>query len=507
MRVVAWIVIFVGVLPGLLLSADPPGKSAPAKRPAAAAPAAAKPDPVALLRSRLDKLIDGSPLSSRSTVGVNVSSLNTGAQFYARNETRNFLPASNMKLATTALALLRLGADHRFVTKLVREPNGDLALIGGGDPSLSGRVYPYGRNAAIGDPLGPIEGLAEQAIAAGLTRVDGDIIGDDRWYPWAPYPPTWTQDDALGEDGAPVSALTLTDNVIVIDIRPGASPGDLARLVVHPSLEYFAIDNRIATIAGNREPSIRMSRDAGSHELLLWGSIPTGRTARIQVALDDPALYAAHALYDALTRRGIAVSGRPIARHRSVGDDETSVAGDTLALHTSPPLLELLQVVDKVSQNLHAELMLREVGRVKRHVGTREAGLDELAAMLIQMGGAREDFRLEDGSGLSRNAQVTPRLITRLLSQMYASESREAWLSLLPVGGEDGTLARRMCCSPEAHNIRAKTGTLARSIALSGYAESKTHGLLAFSILVNNFSAPAAEIRAWVDKIALALVE
>jgi serine-type D-Ala-D-Ala carboxypeptidase/endopeptidase (penicillin-binding protein 4) len=502
MRAAALIVL----LPGLLLSEDPPAKSAPAK-PAPPPVKPAKPDPGAALRNKLDKLVEGSPLAGRSTIGVNVVALNTSTQLYAHNENRNFLPASNMKLATSALALLRLGAEHRFVTKLMREPSGDLALIGGGDPSLSGRTYPYSKSAAVGDPLGAIEGLAEQAIAAGLKRVDGDIIGDDRWYPWAPYPPTWTQDDALGEDGAPVSALTLTDNVIVIDIRPGGAPGDLARLTVHPSLEYFAIDNRVATIAGNREPSVRMSREAGSRELLLWGSIATGRTTRIQVALDDPALYAAHALYDALTRRGIPVSGHPIARHRAVGDDETPVAGETLALHTSPPLVELLQVLDKVSQNLHAELMLREVGRVKRHIGTREAGLDELAAMLVQMGGAREDFRLEDGSGLSRNAQVTPRLMTRILVQMYASENRDSWLSLLPIGGEDGTLSRRLCCSSDAHNIRAKTGTLARAIALSGYADSRTHGVLAFSILVNNFSAPAAEIRKWIDKMALALVE
>lgn len=496
------------LLPFVLISADPPAKNAAAKSSGTKpTPAASKPDPAAALRARLDNLIDRSPLAGRSTVGVHVFGLNTKSDFYARNDTRNFLPASNMKLATTALALQRLGSDHRFVTRLVREPSGDLALIGGGDPSLSGRTYPYAKGAPIGDPLSGIEALADQAIAAGLTHVDGDIIGDDRWYPWAPYPPTWTQDDALGEDGAPVSALTLTDNVIVIDVHSGAAAGDLAHLSVHPPLEYFAIDNRISTVVGAREPSIRVSRDSGSRELLLWGSIPAGRTSRIQVAMDDPALYAAHAMYDALSRRGIPVRGRSLARHRAVGDGEPQVEGETLAVRTSPPLAELLQVVDKVSQNLHAELMLREVGRVKRHVGTREAGLDELAAMLLQNGGSREDFRLEDGSGLSRNAQMTPRLITRLLAQMNASENRETWMSLLPVGGEDGTLSNRLCCTSDAHNIRAKTGTLARAIALSGYAESKTHGLLAFSILVNNFSAPPADIRAWVDKIALALVE
>jgi D-alanyl-D-alanine carboxypeptidase/D-alanyl-D-alanine-endopeptidase (penicillin-binding protein 4) len=353
--------------------------------------------------------------------------------------------------------------------------------------------------------------LADQAVAAGIMRVDGDIVGDDQLYPWAPYPPSWTVDDMTQADGAPVSALTVNDNTITLAIRPAARAGDLAAISLEPAIEYYAVDNRVLTVAGEKESRIRLTRMPGSPQLTVWGTIPlAGATAREIVAVDDPALFAACALYDALARRGVAIRGRPVARHRSVTDDPWPVEGDVIAARMSPPMVEMLQVIEKVSQNLHTELMLREVARVTRGAGTRESGLQELAAWLAGIGIKTEEWRAEDGSGLSRNDQVSPRALTRLLSYMAASKNAAAWLSLLPVGGEDGTLANRLCCVSDAsaaRQVRAKTGSLSRAVALSGYADSRTRGPLAFSILVNNFSATQAEVRAWVDKIALTLVE
>src|SRR5262249_54950654 len=160
---------------------------------------------------------------------------------------RFFLPASNMKLFTTALALEQLGADHRFITRLVTDDSGNLVFVGGGDPSLSGRRYPYKKDAEKGPPLAALEKLADDAVEQGLTGVYGDIIGDDPLYPWVPYPPTWSQDDAMDSDGAPVSALSLNDNVIAFRVRGGEKPGDPVEIVPVPEVEYFAIDNRIAT--------------------------------------------------------------------------------------------------------------------------------------------------------------------------------------------------------------------------------------------------------------------
>jgi D-alanyl-D-alanine carboxypeptidase/D-alanyl-D-alanine-endopeptidase (penicillin-binding protein 4) len=456
------------------------------------------------LEHRIDQLAES---SGHSLAGIQVVDLTSGKVIYHRNEDLLLLPASNAKLFTSALALLRLGPDYRFTTQVIQE-GPDVVLAGSGDPSLSGRVFPYTKDGRSGPALQAIEDLADQMVAGGLHRVSGDVVGDDRLYPWAPYPPSWTEDDMLRDFGAPVSALSVNENTLTITIRPGAAAGDMAVLSLDPRLEYYAIDNRIATVGRGSDSRIRMSREPGSRQLLLWGSISAGHAPVAEtIAVDDPALYGAMALYDALTRRGVAISGRPMARHRLAADDYEPSQGPVLASRTSPPLLHLLQTMDKVSQNLFAELMLREVGRVVRHQGTREAGLDELNGMLAELGSPKDDSRLEDGSGLSRNAMITARLMTRLLTFMYGSKYREEWLSLLPVGGEDGTLQHRLCCIADGKGIRAKTGSLSRAIALSGYADSKSRGKLAFSIIVNDFSAPGSEIRAWVDKIAVALLE
>jgi D-alanyl-D-alanine carboxypeptidase/D-alanyl-D-alanine-endopeptidase (penicillin-binding protein 4) len=481
--------------------------------------------PAADLAHAIDTLVDSSnPIAAYSNFGIHVVDLKTGKPLYARNETRLFLPASNMKLFTTALALLKLGPAYRFETRLIQEPSGDLVLVGSGDPSMSGRPYPYSPGVSPLPPLHAIEELADEAIANGLTSVQGDIVGDDRLYPWSPYPPSWTQSDPLGESGAPVSALSVADNFITVNFAPGAKPGDLATLSLSPPLEYFAIDNRILTVAGGGEAHIGMTRAPGTRQLLFDGTIPAAATkVYANVTVDDPALYAACALYDALARRGVMLAGRPVARHRAAGDaytapeahagtSEAPAEATILATRFSPPAAELIQTTDKVSENLHAELLLREAGRIERGAGTREAGLAALNAFLIQIGAASNDSRIDDGSGLSRNTLVTPQLVTRLLGFMYGSNSygpglHDAWIAMLPVGGEDGTLARRFRGAKDARAIHAKTGTLNRAIALSGYAESKTRGWLAFSILVNDFAAPQSEIQSWVDKIALALLQ
>ncbi len=455
----------------------------------------------------MDALLNA-PAVARASVGIHVVDLKTGTALYSRNADRLFLPASNMKLFTAALALERLGPDYRLTTRLVRSRSGDLILVGGGDPSMSARAYPYQKGTQEAEPLKAIEELADQAVAAGIVRVDGDIVGDDQLYPWAPYPPSWTVDDVFGEDGAPVSALTLNDNAISVSIQPAARAGDLAAISFKSAIEYYSVDNRVLTVAGENQSRIRLTRNPGSRQLSIWGTIPLGGAAVHEtVAVDDPALFAACALYDALARRGVAIRGRPVARHRSVSEDPWPTDGDVIAMRSSPPMVEVLQVLEKVSQNLHTELMLREVARVTRGAGTRESGLQELAAWLAGIGIKSEEWRAEDGSGLSRNDEVSPRAMTRLLRYMAASKNGDAWLSLLPVGGEDGTLEHRLCCVSEGKQVRAKTGTLTRAIALSGYADSRTRGRLGFSILVNNFAASSAEVRAWVDRIALTLVE
>jgi D-alanyl-D-alanine carboxypeptidase/D-alanyl-D-alanine-endopeptidase (penicillin-binding protein 4) len=227
------------------------------------------------------------------------------------------------------------------------------------------------------------------------------------------------------------------------------------------------------------------------------------------LAVDDPALYAAHVLHDVLTRKGIRVRGEPAVRHRYRAEEPFDPnEGVELARRVSPPLVEVVRVVNKVSQNLHAEILLREVARVRGADPTREDGLKQLDEFLQQQVGIGEkEYHFEDGSGLSRRTIVSPAAIVRLLSWMDTRPYRLAWDSLLPLGGEDGTLQSRFEKAPAAKAIHAKTGTLATVAALSGYITTKRGARLVFSILANNHTVPTSEIRKAIDRMGLALIE
>jgi serine-type D-Ala-D-Ala carboxypeptidase/endopeptidase (penicillin-binding protein 4) len=471
------------------------------------------------LGSRLDHIIDTTSALSHAFVGMRVVRLSDGRVLYARNIERLFVPASNMKLFTTALAISKLGADYRLATQIGADVPidasgtlpGDLELVGGGDPSLSGREYPYrshGPPAAVYS-FGPIDELADQLIARGLKRVDGNIVGDDTRYVWEPQPGPWSSDSATREYGAPVSAVILHDNTFALTLHPVARAGGLARITLAPAFENFVIDNRVVTTERG-ERKIEFYRSASGRELHVWGVIPkAGGEYTVELAIGDPALYAAEALRDALLRRGISISGDARARHRFPDEavSPTPNVDVVLAEHRSPPLFDLLQVVDKVSQNLHAEIFLREAAVAAGHPGSREAGLAAMDEFLTGIGISKDEYQFTDGSGLSRDTLVSPTAITQLLVHMNESQHHDEWFNLLPIGGEDGTLRSRFAGHPEARAIHAKTGTLDHVKALSGYADTSAYGRVAFSLLINNFEEPGPAVTKTIDELALALLQ
>jgi len=297
------------------------------------------------LSSRLDRIIDTAPALSRAFMGAQVVRLSDGRVLYTRNSERLFVPASNMKLFTTALALTRLGVDYRLMTQIgARVPidaaagtlAGDLELIGGGDPSLSGREYPYRNHAAPGAiySFSAIEELADQLIARGLKRIDGDVAGDDSRYVWEPQPGGWSSDSATRDYGAPVSALVLHDNTFAVTLRPGESAGDVARIKLAPAFEDFAIDNRVLTVE-HGERKIEFYRGTSGRELHIWGTLPIGGPGLTEeLAIGDPALYAAQILRDALLRRGIA---RPLPGTVSRTKSPTRRRGQTSYSRSTAP--------------------------------------------------------------------------------------------------------------------------------------------------------------------------
>lgn len=470
----------------------------------------------ASLAEEIDRLLAASPAAKAAFWGIDVVDLATGKTLYETNADHFFVPASNTKLFTTALALSRLGPNFTFETRVLADAPPDAAgriagalrLAGGGDPNLSGRAIPYRMNAPRGNPLAAIDDLADQIAARGVKRISGDLVGDDTWYVWQPYAAGWGIDDPESDDGPPISALTVNDNVFSLTVRPGRLPGDPASLALSPAIEHFRLDNRVRTAALGTEPRIRLSRIPGSYDVHLWGELPVrGKEIELLLAVEDPAQYAAATLRHALEERGIVVEGDAVARHAYPGEPADPPQGIELAKRTSAPFIEDLRITDKVSQNLHAELALRAVAKARRGEGSFEAGHEEMKAFLAEAGIAPEAHRFEDGSGLARLNLVTPAAILKLLRHMHAGPHRDDWMSLLPVGGRDGTLSRRFGEAPGTGRVFAKTGSLSHVSALSGYIQRTDGRWIAFSILVNNYNAPTAEVRGVMDRICNLIVE
>lgn len=443
------------------------------------------------LQTQVESLIRSKPAAERAFWGVKAVDLATGRTLVSINSGRLFRPASNTKLFTTAFALSRLGPEHVTHTVVTCETapdqagriGGDLTLLGGGDPTLK------------------LGGLADRVVAAGVRAIDGDIIGDDTAYEWEPYPEGWTIDDSTWDYGAPVSALALNDNVFRLTLSPGPAASGAPLAALTPASDSITIDNRVRwSTSGERDIAV----ERGEGWLRISGTMPR-RSVVLLLAGGDPALNAARALREALLQRGVAVRGRAVARHRRRGEEAPGRRGIELARIASPPLLEVLRTINKDSQNLYAEMVLREAARAGSGGTGRADALEGRKAFLAELGISEAECALKDGSGLARQNVVTPNAIVTLLERMHGSKDRDAWLSLLPTGGKDGTLASRFGGSANARRIRAKTGTLDGVSALSGYADRARGGRIAFSILVNNYAGESSEIRSVMDRIALLL--
>lgn len=478
-----------------LLAAAPPGKHG--------------------LAARIDKLLEEGP-AAQAHWGVLAVDLQDGRIVFARNEHKLFAPASNAKLFTTAAALETLGPRFTFRTTVESatpltsgQIAGDLVLVGRGDPNLSPRVLPYDSHSQhSGSPMMALDRLADQLFAAGLRAVNGDVVGDDSYFLYERYPDGWTVDDTLWDYGAPVSALTVNDNELWLTVQPGESAGDTARAKLEPEAG-FAIENRIRTVEKSKPRHIQINREPGSRQLEMWGEIPIGDVDyRQQLAMDDPAETAARYLRDALVARGVEIRGGVKVRHRRAMDAPAPPPSTPVVLATleSLPIAADLKIVNKVSQNLHAEILLRTMG-VEHPANDSDArggiaaGRESRKSFLIKAGIAPEEFYLLDGSGLSRADVVAPAATVRLLTYMDASPNRDIWRDTLPIAGIDGSLPNRLKTACTMGKIQAKTGTYRHTSALAGYMTTAHGRRLAFSIMVNNYNMPTRDATQVMDQV------
>jgi D-alanyl-D-alanine carboxypeptidase/D-alanyl-D-alanine-endopeptidase (penicillin-binding protein 4) len=474
--------------------------------------------------------------------GVQVVSVPDGKFLYQHNGDKLMQPASNTKLFTTAAALALIGTDYKFQTTVEAAAGpdskgritGDLVLVGRGDPNLSARVLPFKDKTELqGSTTQALEDLADQVVKSGVKQIDGDVIGDDTYYVWE-FPDGWTRDDLQWDYGAPVSALTLNDNSVFLDIAPGDKVGDRAAIKLDPASDYFQVNNRIVTTVAGSKKEIGIHRDPGSKQIELWGTIPIdAKTVGEEIAVEDPAEFAARIFRDLLVKRGVTVLGKSYARHVVAGDEPAlpepgggaqpaqgcsgancaptpaPVAGPVrvvLGMHESKPLYEDLRVTNKVSQNLHAELALRLLGKLKANNGSIAGGLSVLKGFLAQAGIQPDEYFFRDASGLSRETLATPEAFTKLLRYAYSQPWAEKYLDTLPRSAVDGGLRERLNHDHAKEHVRAKTGLYEHVRTLAGYAQTASGRNVAFSIMANNTLEGRHAIEV-IDKIVDAIVE
>jgi len=426
-----------------------------------------------------------------------------GHEIVALNPDQRFIPASNTKMFTTAAAFATLDvtAPDAAGGAAVRLEGGDVILEGHGDARLS---------SAADCTVNCLATLAD-AIAARTRRVH-DVVGDDTLYPDQRWGPGMSWNNIPTRSGTATSALTLDDNELPLMVTPGAI-GEAPTLAVLP---YYTIDNRAVTVASG-ETALEFDREPNRMAIRLTGTIAVGaKPELLRFGIDDPAHYAAWRFRTLLEARGVRVRGAVSARHRPLTPaDDPAVRKGTpparapyplpLASLTPPPLAGDLTVINKISQNLHAELMLRRVG-LRDGTGSIADGVAAIRAMLTTAGVPRTAYDFSDGSGMSSYNRVSPRGTTIFLRWVAAQPWGAAWRDTLPIAGVQGTLSRRFHGTSLEGKLFAKTGTLNATNALSGYMIARSGRTLTFSIFANDVPADAGATK-YMDAALVLIAE
>jgi D-alanyl-D-alanine carboxypeptidase/D-alanyl-D-alanine-endopeptidase (penicillin-binding protein 4) len=411
--------------------------------------------------------------------GAMVISLTRGDTLFAHSPDAPMVPASTMKLFTSALALEKLGPDHTFSTDVLRDGaledgvvRGNLVLRGDGDPALSSRWV-------RGGPDAPMTMLARFTAGAGVKRVTGDLIADASAFESRRIPEGWLSRYAGAGYAAPFSALSLNENIVIVAITPGSSGGG-ATVTLEPATRALTVTNTVKTVAGSRMRII--ARRIGDDRVTVSGTIGSrAGTARYQLVVGDPATFTAGAFRAALEAQGIQVDG-------TIRIGTTPPTATLVTSMPSPPLARLVSVMNRESINHYAELLWRDAARGagRAQVGSAETANATLHDFLVRQVGASPDaVTATDGSGLSVLDRVTARALVQLLSHGHTAPWSSAFHASLPVAGESELLRTRMRATPAQGNLHAKTGTTNEVIGLSGYVTAENGEILAFAFLYN----------------------
>lgn len=447
-----------------------------------------------------DSLLDD-PMFRSSHWGVLVVDPLTGDTLFSRNAGKLFMPASNQKLLTGSTALALLGPDFRFETRLMGAPApvdgvlaGDLAVIGTGDPTFSDSL-------ARGNAMNPMLALADALVSRGVTAIDGRLIRGADTFPDSSYGYGWGWDDFDYGYSAPVDELFFNEGYARVTIVGGKAAGDPVTVRTAPSRTVPRIGRVDVSTTGTccqLRSRVQWSGDVrGARPLLdLRGEVRPGDSVTVEVSLRHSSAAWLDAFAEALAERGILVRGGVEA------DALADTAGMvTLATRLSPPLRDILPRFEKPSQNQIGEILLKTLGRVRANVGSADSGRRVVERQLLAWGADSAGFAVRDGSGLSRHDYITPETIVRVLDAMRQHPDFRIFYDALPIAGVDGTIRNRMKGTPAEANVHAKTGTVDKARALSGYVTTADGRLLLFSTFANNHVVPNREVERVQDAL------
>ena len=446
-----------------------------------------------------------------------IVNLNTGELLYERNAGRSFIPASNTKLYTTAAALDQLGPDFRYHTYVFADGpvvdgvlEGNLIVRGAGDPVIGGRFND-------GDRTEVFRAWADSLRAAGITYVRGDLIGDDDVFDDQPLGYGWSWDDEPYWYSAEISGLSFNDNCVDVTIEAAQTPGAPGNVSWEPGgTDYVRVINRTLTLPADSSLEEGYARARGTNVIDLTSRVPAGDIDEESLTVGNPTLYFVHVLRETLLRAGIPVEGRPVdVDDAPIKPDYEKGMLRRIAVHTSPPLSEIVHVLNKKSHNLYAEMLLKTLAAERPldpeafdpedyPPGSAERGLAVAMETFARAGVDTSRIQLVDGSGLSRMNLVTAEMTGAILTYMWHHPdpaTREAFLASLPVSGTDGTLEYRYTDDFMRGKVRAKTGTVSNASTLSGYVVGRDETPYAFVLMSNHFTVKTSEIRAAQDAV------
>ncbi|MCX7625259.1 MAG: D-alanyl-D-alanine carboxypeptidase/D-alanyl-D-alanine-endopeptidase [Candidatus Sumerlaeaceae bacterium] len=465
------------------------------------------------LVERLERIVTAYPLKGNVTVAIYVEDAVSGKVLVNRLGERPLKPASCNKLLTTAAGLTLLGPAFTFHTYLYADApittptlRANLYIVGGGDPTISGRFEPDKR-----DVTAPLRRWADALTSLGVTRIEGNILADDSLFDKQYFHPTWYPDERGEWYEAEVSALAFNDNCVDL-LWSGESglPGNRAALTINPPTRYARVRNEVRLIAAGRPAGRFYIRKPGSNDILATGTLNVGARKDDSASIDNGALYFATVFQEVLTSAGIKVTGKP--RHvRYTPTESRRHRRALIAERVSPPLSEVVKVINLVSQNFYAECLVKMLGRQFAGEGSFKAGCKVVSDFIRNNHIYHEGHRMVDGSGLSEGNRVSARQLVETIRFMDKGPHRAEWRASLPVGGVRGSLRARFqqtsATQALAPNIMGKTGLIDKVRSLSGIATTVRGDERYYSIIVNGFEGGGDRVIRMIDELALAIVD